>query len=158
MIAVALVGLPFSGRQIVAQGLSRKGFISFPINDLIEHRDTVEQILKSMGGNLVIPDVSTPEQVSLVRSAFGARVLGVRASTGTRLERAQQSGALDTNADFAALDQLDTENGYDHTVLREIDSHLDAVVLTDVQQDLVVQNVEKIVTPKIEGRTSTERG
>jgi dephospho-CoA kinase len=158
MLAVALVGLPFSGRQIVADGLSRRGFISFPINELMQHRDAVEQILKSMGGNLVIPDVSTPEQVSLVRSAFGARVLGVRASTGTRLERAQLRGALDNKADFAALDQLDTQHGYDHSVLREIDAHLDAVVLTDVQQDLVVQNVEKIVTSKIEGRTSTERG
>lgn len=157
-MAVALVGLPFSGRQIVADSLSRRGFISFPIMDLMQHRDVVEQVLKTMGGNLVIPDVSTPEQVSLVRSAFGARVLGVRASTGTRLERAQQSGALDNNADFAALDQLDTENGYDHALLREIDSHLDGMVLTDMQQELVIQNVEKLVTPTIEGRVSAERG
>lgn len=147
MMAIALVGLPFSGRQIVAESLTQKGFVPFPLEKLREHFETVDQMMRTNGGNLVITDVNTEEDVTLVRSLFGALVVGVRASTSTRLERAQKKGFLEQDSDFKALDQLDTKMGFDHTTLKGIDDHLDAMVLTDVSESALSKNLERITAP-----------
>jgi hypothetical protein len=151
MNAIALVGLPGSGRRIIAGHLEQQGYVAFPFSALVANFDHIRDIVSQMDGKIIIPDITTADEARFVRSELQARILGVRTAGITRSERTQNQVVSEVNKTLSALDVRGGE------VAGEIATMVDSVVFGDVAETQLLQNVDRFISPPEQNAPNPER-